>query len=91
VTRSTSGMGGFGDGRTFAQADLEVPVLAKDPRGDVPICYCFGWTRDSLGTAGVLAVLQIRAHIAAGRCGCEVNNPRCACCLGEVERLIRGS
>src|SRR4051812_17504199 len=36
----------FGDGRTFAQADLEVPVLAKDPRGDVPVCYCFGWTRD---------------------------------------------
>jgi hypothetical protein len=66
-------------------------VLAKDARGDVPACYCVGWTRNGLRTAGALAVLEIRTHMAAGRCGCEVNTPKGACCLGDVEQIIRGS
>jgi hypothetical protein len=80
----------FGAGRTFVRTDVDVPVLAKEPAGDVPVCYCFGWTRDRLRAAGSVAAQEIRGHIAAGRCGCEVNNPQGACCLGDVERVIRG-
>ena len=79
----------FGGGRTFGRADVEVPILAKDVGGDVPVCYCFGWTRDRLRAVGSPAAAEIRGHIAAGRCGCEVNNPKGACCLGDVERLLR--
>jgi hypothetical protein len=43
------------------------------------VCNCFGWTRDGLRTTGVLADLEIRTHITASRCGCEVNNPKGAC------------
>lgn len=79
----------FAGERTFDRADVEVPVLAKDPGGEVPVCYCFGWTRDGLRAAGAAAGAEIRRHVAAGRCGCEVNNPKGACCLGDVERLLR--
>ena len=80
----------FGAGQTFQRTDLKVPVLAKDTSGDVPVCYCFGWTRDRLTIVGRPAAEEIRAHVAAGRCGCEVNNPKGSCCLGDVENVIRG-
>lgn len=79
----------FADGRTYGRADVEVPVFAKDPNGSVPVCYCFGWTRDRLsGPEANGAPTEIRGHVRAGRCGCEVNNPKGACCLGDVERLV---
>lgn len=81
----------FAGRRTFARADLDVPVLAKERSGNVPVCYCFGWTRDRVHSEGAGAVAEIRAHIAAGRCGCEVNNPKGACCLGDVERIVRAA
>jgi len=81
----------FGGPRLYDRADLEVPVLAKDAGEDVTACYCFGWTRDRLRAAGPAAVDEIRAHVAAGRCGCEVNNPKGSCCLGDVERIVRGA
>ncbi len=30
---------------TFAAGDLKVPVFQKDSDMDVPVCYCFDWTR----------------------------------------------
>ena len=83
----------FAEGQTFGRADVEVPTYAKDPGGDVPVCYCFGWTRDrlraDLAGRGV-APDEIRAHIRAGRCGCDVNNPKGSCCLGDVELFLAG-
>ena len=34
------------------------------------------------------AVERVRAHISAGRCACEVRNPRGACCLGDVTNAV---
>jgi hypothetical protein len=53
------------------------------------LCYCFGESeasiRDEIAETGrSTAVERIRAHIAAGRCACELRNPRGACCLGDV-------
>ncbi len=79
----------FDGARPYARADLKVPVFAKDAGGDVPACYCFGWTRDRLRAAGRRAVEEVRGHMAAGRCGCEVTNPKGSCCLGDVERIVR--
>jgi hypothetical protein len=31
---------------------------------------------------------RVRDHIAAGRCACEVRNPRGGCCLGDVVKAV---
>lgn len=62
----------------------------KLPLGTRPICYCLGETEEEGIRAKVEATGQsraterIRAHIAAGRCACDVRNPRGRCCLGDV-------
>ncbi|CAM4094468.1 putative iron-sulfur cluster-binding metallochaperone [Deinococcus marmoris] len=74
--------------------DLKVLVFQKDQAPGVPVCYCFGHTRADLSAAAASGTGQaletsIRAHIQAGRCGCEVNNPQGRCCLGNVVALLR--
>lgn len=73
----------------FGQDDLKVRVFAKDAGADVPVCYCFGWTRARLRAAGLTATAMIRSQVQAGRCGCEVNNPKGSCCLGDVMQMLR--
>ncbi|KQL45799.1 (2Fe-2S)-binding protein [Brevibacillus choshinensis] len=80
--------------QTFVENDLKVPVYPKKQSADVPVCYCFDWTRERLlqanGTDDQKPADQIKAHVQAGRCGCEVNNPQGACCLGNVNAFVRG-
>ena len=84
----------FGNSGVYRQADVKVPVYQKDPGPEVPVCYCFGHPRAELTRAletggGPLLERSIREHIAAGRCGCEVNNPQGSCCLGNVVTALR--
>lgn len=79
--------------QTFMTVDLKVAVFQKDKRDDVPVCYCFGWSRQRIreeiakhGTSSVMA--SITAHIKAKRCGCEVNNPQGSCCLGNIRSTL---
>jgi hypothetical protein len=79
---------------TFATDDLKVPVFQKNPGQEVPVCYCFGWTRQRIQQnfeqqEQTSAIAAITAHIRAGRCGCEVNNPQGSCCLGNVRRIVQ--
>lgn len=79
--------------QTFVENDLKVPVYQKNQSVDVPVCYCFEWTRERLlqtVNTNQKPASQIKAHVQAGRCGCEVNNPQGACCLGNVNDFIRG-
>lgn len=83
----------FSPTRIYGQADIKVAVYQKDEHGTTPVCYCFGHTRADLEMAvlegRVEAVTQsIQAHIKAGRCGCELNNPQGRCCLGNVNRAL---
>ena len=76
-------------GHTFSTADIRVPVWQKQPEGDRVLCYCFGETesnmRDEIAAAGFSdAAERVRSHIQAGRCACEVRNPRGSCCLGDI-------
>ena len=80
-------------GQVFTAADLRVPVWQKQPVGGRTICYCFGeneasMTQELAETGRCDAALRIREHIAAGRCACEVRNPRGACCLGDVLKVV---
>ncbi|MGG1557000.1 putative iron-sulfur cluster-binding metallochaperone [Geobacillus thermoleovorans] len=76
----------------FFVGDLKVPVFQKDSGLDVPVCYCFDWTRERIVQAlrqGKDSLQEIKTHVQAGRCGCEVNNPQGACCMGNVAEFIR--
>lgn len=81
-------------GQTFTTTDLRVPVWQKQPVGRRTICYCFGENeldiRREIEVSGhSQAEARIRADIAAGRCACEVRNPRGTCCLGDVIAAMR--
>jgi hypothetical protein len=79
----------------FHERDLTVPVYAKCPADEnVPVCYCFGHTprsiREDQARDGFRSVsAAITAEIRAGRCACEVKNPKGSCCLGDVVRVER--
>lgn len=79
--------------RTFKTLDVRVPVWHKEPVGRRTVCYCFGENETDMAdeidrTGESLAVARVRTHIAAGRCACEVRNPKGACCLGDVTAAV---
>jgi hypothetical protein len=81
-------------GRTFSISDVRVGVWQKEAQGDRVICYCFGENESDIRAeiardGGSRAVERVRAHIQAGRCACEVRNPRGACCLGDVAAAVK--
>jgi hypothetical protein len=81
-------------GRRFTVNDLRVDVWQKQRPGDRTICYCFGENesdiRAEITAAGCSrAAERVRAHIQAGRCACEVRNPRGACCLGDDTTAVK--
>ncbi|ACO48245.1 putative iron-sulfur cluster-binding metallochaperone [Deinococcus deserti] len=83
----------FFDLFVYVRADVKVPVFQKDQATDTPVCYCFGLTRGDLSAAtqgGLPETISstIQAHIKAGRCGCEVNNPQGKCCLGDIYKTL---
>lgn len=81
-------------GQSFSTEQIKVPVFQKDKSLDIPVCYCFGWSRDRIQQEIIQmgkssAEANIRGHIQAGRCGCEVNNPQGSCCLGNVRAIVQ--
>ncbi|MBP0726015.1 (2Fe-2S)-binding protein [Bacillus sp. RG28] len=79
--------------KSYFKSDIKVQVFQKDSSLDVPVCYCFDWTKGKLqqSVQNELAsqpVEQIRKNIKANRCGCEVNNPQGSCCLANVTTFI---
>lgn len=73
----------------FGVADLQVRVWQKEPPGRRMLCYCFDENEADMAaeidrTGCSLAADRIRRHIEAGRCACEVRNPKGSCCLGDV-------
>jgi hypothetical protein len=82
------------EGQIFSTEQVKVPVFQKDKGLNIPVCYCFGWSRDRIQqeiikTGKSTAETNIRSHIQARRCGCEVNNPQGSCCLGNVRQLAQ--
>jgi len=80
----------FGEGGThFTTSDVRERVWQKEPPGRRTVCYCFGENEADIAVeieqgGHSDAVQRVRAHIAAGRCACEIRNPRGACCLADV-------
>ena len=83
----------FSSAGTYEQQHIKVPVFQKSDHADVPVCYCFAWTRASLADAlaknqGEAVPAQIAEHVRAGRCSCDVNNPQGSCCLGNIRQAL---
>ena len=71
-----------------------LPVTVKDAGDQVPVCYCFGFTRGELrrdlAEGGHTDIPdRIRQGVSEGRCACESENPQGACCLGNVAGAIK--
>jgi hypothetical protein len=78
----------------FRRGDLIVRVGAKETMDPIPVCYCFGFTREDIwdeirSTGKSTVAAQIKAEVEAGRCACEVKNPSGKCCLGDVARTVK--
>jgi Zinc binding domain len=77
------------DGSVFTTSDVRERIWQKEPPGRRTVCYCFGENESDIAAeierrGYSEAVQRVRTHIAAGRCACEIRNPRGACCLGDV-------
>ncbi|WP_313893733.1 putative iron-sulfur cluster-binding metallochaperone [Psychrobacillus sp.] len=73
----------------YLTSDVKVSVYQKDDSSTVPICYCFGWTREKIREYEEQKLFpkpleHIKENVKANRCGCEVNNPQGSCCMGNV-------
>jgi hypothetical protein len=82
------------DAPSFTLNDVNVKVLTKDKNDDVNVCYCFDWTRgrikEQIRTTGkCTAAVEIAREVRAGRCTCDVKNPKGECCLGDVNSYLK--
>lgn len=80
--------------KIYLTTKIKVSVHQKDTSSIVPVCYCFGWTKDRLKENVEMGfaskpIEHIRHNIKENRCGCEVNNPQGSCCLGNVISFIK--
>lgn len=78
----------------YRRDDLLVRVGRKETSDPIPVCYCFGVTRqniwDEIRRTGKSTVAErINAEVKAGHCACEVKNPSGRCCLGNVTLAVR--
>lgn len=83
-----------GGSTVYRKEDLKVRIGLKEAESPIPVCYCFGHTRESIEaeihrTGQSTVIGAITAHVRAGRCACEVNNPSGTCCLGEVSKAVK--
>ncbi|MDZ7267643.1 MAG: (2Fe-2S)-binding protein [candidate division KSB1 bacterium] len=78
----------------FTTDDVAVKVFVKDQGDDVPVCYCFNWTRARIKqeireTEKSTAAIEIAREIKAGTCACDIKNPKGECCLGDVNTFVK--
>ncbi|MCI0621791.1 MAG: (2Fe-2S)-binding protein [Acidobacteria bacterium] len=77
----------------FKRNDLWVRVGVKEENDPMPVCYCFGFTREDIlaeirATGRSTVSERVAAEVKAGNCACEVKNPSGKCCLGNITRIV---
>src|SRR6266436_4694265 len=77
------------EGVRIKRDEVRVAVHQKDTGPDVPLCYCFGYTRAGLVGEGEAALAFASAELKARRCACDVKNASGRCCLGDLRRFLR--
>jgi hypothetical protein len=84
----------FSRERSFTTADLRVRVGVKEKDSPVPLCYCFGFSeqtvKEEIAAEGQTTIPQrITSLIKERMCACEERNPSGGCCLGEVTKAVK--
>jgi hypothetical protein len=81
------------EARTFTTIDLRVRAWRKEAPGAHDLLLLRrernGHQSRIVRTGRSKAEARVRAHIHAGRCACEVRNPKGACCLGDVTQAVK--
>src|SRR5260370_7451486 len=77
----------------FRREDLVVRVGLKETGDPIPICYCFGFTRqdiwDEIRSTGQSTVAErIAAEVGAAQGACQVKNPSGKSCLAQLTRHL---
>jgi hypothetical protein len=79
--------------RSLAKPDLAVRVGFKEQDAPHLVCYCFEHSAEEIegelhanGHTGIPE--SISNEVKAGRCACDVKNPKGSCCLGDVNRAV---
>lgn len=80
--------------RYFSIGELVVRVFDKEEAQEVPVCYCFEWTRKKIAdqiseTGKSTAAMEIAQKVKAGLCACDVKNPKGRCCLADVNYFVK--
>ena len=78
----------------FTTDEMAVKVFVKDQGDEVPVCYCFNWTRARIKqqireTGQSSASVELAREIKAGNCECDIKNPKGECCLGDVNAVVK--
>lgn len=78
----------------YLNSEVKVSVHQEDNSPTVPVCYCFGWTKEKIKEyeeqeLSPKPLEHIRENVKADRCGCEVNNPQGSCCMGNITKYIK--
>lgn len=71
---------------------VRVSVFPKNQNDKETVCYCFDHTRADIherASSQRSVSSEIRDLIGAGRCACELRNPKESCCLGDVMQIER--
>src|SRR5262249_26483561 len=83
----------FSEDRRFMLDDLRVRVGLKEKGDAIPLCYCFGFSkedvREEIRTQGRTTIFhRIKSLVKNAMCACAERNPSGACCLGDVARVV---
>lgn len=81
-------------GDILACAEVKKTIFQKDSDRERLVCYCFQHTvaaiqREVRSTGSSRIAADIKTKCAQGLDDCERTNPQGACCLGNVQRVIR--
>ena len=84
----------FNHAHAFHKHELSVKVFQKETTDSLPVCYCFGFTREKIfdevaRTGKSTAAQEISLYIKEGKCACEMRNPQGECCLGNVSQVVK--
>lgn len=84
----------FSNEMVLTKRDVKVRVGIKEREDPIPLCYCFGYTRQDvrrdLQARGQTEIpARIKAEVQGGFCACEVKNPAGTCCLGDITRAVQ--
>ncbi len=80
-------------GLSYYKNDVRIPIGIKETKEPKLICYCFDITekqiKDEINLTGKSTAPDfITEKIKNKLCACNIKNPSCKCCLGDVKKVV---